>query len=108
VKFVLVFNKRDLFHDKLKDIPLHTCPHFENVRPKGVAESHADYCRRCEEAVAEYFASVERQADKICSSKDGIGHLVGMKNYHFSCATDLESFAKLTHELCTLFKEEGE
>ncbi len=58
-KIILILNKRDLFREKLKDIPLHKgCEEFGSCPPQKEGEQFEAYCTRCEEEILRYFHQI--------------------------------------------------
>lgn len=77
---VLLFNKADLFNEKLEKQPLSTCSAFESVAAKGGGESDEDYKKRSLDTVTEYFV---QGIKSVVKSEQN--YSVG---YYTTCATD--------------------
>jgi GTPase SAR1 family protein len=77
---VLIFNKADLFNQRLNDKPLSTCSAFGSVPGKGEAEAVEDYKKRSLDTVTEYFV---QGIKSVVKSEQN--YSVG---YYTTCATD--------------------
>lgn len=82
--FVLIFNKKDLFREKLKSCPLSTCSAFKKdgkADTKEDNETHSAYTDRCIKYISKLFEvnfrKIVKNEDQQCSS-------------YCTCATDTE------------------
>lgn len=77
---VLIFNKADLFNQRLNDKPLSQCSAFETVAGKGDAEPVEDYKKRSLDTVTDFFV---QGIKSVVKSEQN--YSVG---YYTTCATD--------------------
>merc|ERR1712086_235135 len=85
--FILLFNKIDVFEQKLKSTPFKVCPQFKNLE-RDLAETDADYLDRC----AKDLFKCDRQAykDVLNGQKEKKGEKKLEKiplEYFTTCAT---------------------
>jgi GTPase SAR1 family protein len=79
----LLLNKEDLFHKKLEQIPLSTCPLLKHFRAKAGDESATAYYARCTNAVLQIFNK------SYCSQSHGADFCYELPSYT-TCATDMK------------------
>ena len=110
-KIILLCNKRDLFHQKLKQTPLHEgCAEFKNVSPQAERESFEDYCSRCEKLVAKFFNQMPnsvRSGDAAKKRKEDDPDFnlksVKLQDTFMTQATDEGLFGGIITNLVTIF-----
>jgi len=90
---VLIFNKADLFNQRLVDKPLSTCSAFASVAPKGDVESVDDFKKRSLDTVTDYFV---QGIKSVVKSEQN--YSVG---YYTTCATDSHLIASVMETVFT-------